>query len=131
MKRHSKAIPQTPAAAKPNKRPNHKARLRLNEIAEGIAKAHPEPMTLMHRREKDGELPVRKLPKPLHTLGTIDKAATAMAAWENSDPFSYNRTALYVKQGYIDPKEVIEEMSKRTIARRVAREREVDRAKGV
>jgi hypothetical protein len=128
MKRHMSRPPKSPPSPKSAKRPNHKRQLRLNEANEAISRLHPEPMTLIHKREKmirEDFPPVYR--KPPHTLGTIDKAATAMAQWENSDPFSYNRTALYVRQGYLEPQLLIEEMEKRTLARRVARAREVER----
>jgi hypothetical protein len=89
----------------------------------------PEPMTLLHNREKGVDQGIYSSPKGVATLGEIDKAATAMAEWDNSDPFAYNRTALYVRQGFLDPNEVVKEMGQRTIARRVARAREVENAK--
>jgi hypothetical protein len=132
MKRHLKSLPwtkQTPPDPKPSKRPQHKARLAQERLNAATNAKHPEPMSLMHKREKAGEIPAHVLPKPLHTLGKIDNAATAMAQWDLSDPFSYNRTALYVKQGYVHPDDVVKEMTTRTIARRAARAKEVDNAK--
>lgn len=91
-----------------------------------------EPSTLLHllsQRAKMLGLDAAEFPpyrKPEVTLGKIEKAATAMAEWDNSDPFAYGRTALHVKQGYLDPNEVIKEVTQRTAARRVARAREVD-----
>ncbi len=115
-----------PPAANIKKRPVHKENLRLAMVAAELNKKHPEPMSIMHRRETAGEIPKFALPKPEVTLGMQEKAAIAMAAWDNSDPFSYGRTVLYVRQGYLDPKEVIKEMEQRTLARRVAKAREVD-----
>lgn len=88
---------------------------------------HPEPMSLMHKREKD--LPPLPYRKPEVTQGAAEKAAGAMADWDNSDPFSYGRTMLYVKQGYIDPRDTIKDMSKRTLERRLAKVREIEDAK--
>lgn len=90
----------------------------------------PEPMTMMRNREREIDL-MFPLPyrKPSVTLGQIDKAATAVAEWENSDPFAYGRTALHVRQGYLDPAVLVKEMTQRTIARRVAKAREVDNEK--
>lgn len=91
----------------------------------------PEPMNLLHKREKMIDemfpLPYRK---PEVTLGQIEKAARAMADWDLSDPFSYGRTALHVRQGYLEPAEIIKEMSERTLARRAARRKEVDKEMG-
>lgn len=116
-----------PPLPNPKRRPNHKAALRRAAWEAEIAKAYPEPMTLLHKREK--ELLDLRGWKPPVTLGAVDKAATAMAEWDNADPFAYNRTALHVKQGYLNSNEVVEEMQKRTIARRAARAMEVERAK--
>jgi len=118
-----------PPAAKANKRPVHKDNLRLAGLNAELNHKHPEPMALFHKREQSGEVPAVALKKPEVTLGQIDKAATAMAAWDNSDPFSYGRTALYVKQGYLNVADVVKEMGQRTIARRAAKSREVDDAK--
>lgn len=120
---------KTPPTANIKKRPVHKGLLHSAKVQEELNKKHPEPMTLFHKREKAGEIPAKTLPKPEVTLGQIDKAATAMAEWENSDPFAYSRTALHVKQGYLRADEVIKEMTQRTIARRVAKAREVESGK--
>jgi len=117
------------SSPKPDKRANHKARLLQERLNAEKDKRHPEPMSLFHQRERDGEVPSSVRPKPQVTKGMIDKAATAMAEWDNSDPFAYARTALHVKQGFLNPREVVEEMQKRTVARRVARAREVERMK--
>lgn len=106
-------------------RPIHKQRLadeRLN------AAAKPEPMTLMRKREKLIDTLYPK-PKPMHTLGVIDKAARAAADWDLNDPFTYGRTALHVKQGYCDPAQVVKEAEERTIARKAARRREAEKEK--
>lgn len=125
MKLHSKRAPKAPPSPKPEKRKVHKEMVRHAAHVAAVNKAHPEPMTLMHKREKMiHEDFARVYRKPPVTLGMIDKAAAAMAAWDNSDPFAYDRAALYVKQGYINPEEALTEMHKRTVARRVARERE-------
>jgi hypothetical protein len=96
----------------------------LIKVAEELNRKHPEPMSIFHKREKNGEAGDRAYPKGAATLGQIDRAAAAMAAWDNSDPFAYGRTALHVKQGYLHPEEVVSEMSKRTIARAAARAKE-------
>lgn len=126
MKRHSKAVPQERPTAKPEVRKNHKEALRLNAQEAERNKKHPEPMTLMNKLAKEGSPPS---PKGLATLGQIEKAASAMAQWDNSDPFSYGRTALHVRQGYLRSDEVIKEMGQRTLARRAAKIREVDNEK--
>lgn len=109
-------------------RPDHKKALRLNAVAVELNRKHPEPMSLFHKREQMGEIPPRHR-KPEITRGEAERAAEAMAAWDNSDPFAYGRTFLHTKQGYINSREVVEEMHKRTVARRVAKAREVDNAK--
>jgi len=112
-----------------SKTKGHKEAVRLNKIAAELDRKHPEPMSLMHKREKQGEIPSAPMKKPEHAKGVVERAATAWAEWENSDPFAYGRTALHVRQGYLDPKEVEREMGQRTIARRVAKAREVEHAK--
>lgn len=93
---------------------------------------HPEPMTLLNKRafmlglHNDEYPPYRK---PEVTLGMIDKAATAQAQWDNSDPFAYGRTALWVKQGYAEPNEVIKDTLPRILSRRAARIKEIEDAK--
>lgn len=90
----------------------------------------PEPMNLMHKREKMIDemfpLPYRK---PEVTLGAIEKAARAAADWDLNDPFAYGRTALHVKQGYLDPLAVVKEMEERTVARKAARRKEAEKEK--
>lgn len=125
----------------PKSRPDHKAALLAEKVAAELNKKHPEPMTLMHKRVKNKEIPGegegevsllrcgRVYCPPEVSKGQIEKAARAMAAWDNSDPFAYGRTALHVSQGYLDPGEVVKEMSKRTIARQAAKRKEVDDAK--
>ena len=112
-----------------SKSKTHKERVRLNKVQEELDRKHPEPMSLFHKREKTGEIPNQPLKKPEYSKGVVEKAAAAMADWENSDPFAYGRTALHVRQGYLDPREVVKEMGQRTIARRVAKVREVENAK--
>lgn len=109
----------------------HKAeRKRAAAIAEQEHK-HPFLLGLLHKREQmDADTMPRRdghVIRPEVSKGKVDKAARAMADWENSDPFSYGRTALYVRQGYLDPEEVIKETQQRTLARRVAKEREIER----
>lgn len=106
----------------------HKKAIRLNAVAAELDRKHPEPMMLFHKREKAGEIPAFPR-KPEITRGEASQAAEAMAAWDNSDPFAYGRTFLHVKQGYLNSREVVEEMHKRTVARKIAKAREVDRAK--
>jgi hypothetical protein len=98
------------------------------KLAASPKEKHPEPMTLIHKREKDlPDLPYRK---PEVTAGLAQRAAGTMADWDNSDPFAYGRTHLHVMQGYLSPKDLIEEMGKRTYARRLAKIKEVEDAKG-
>lgn len=115
--------------ANPLSRKVHKEMLRLDKLAVELNKKHPEPMSLFRKRERDGEIPAIMLPKPDVTLGKLEKAARSSAEWNNSDPFAYGRTYLHVKQGYLRADEVIKEMTERTTARRVAKAREVERAK--
>lgn len=136
MKKHAdkfgrKANPLKIPQPKANKRPVHKAFLHLAKLGEELNRKHPEPMTLIHKREKAGEIPLHRLPKPQVSLGKIEKAAGAMADWDNSDPFAYGRTALHVRQGYLEADLVIKEMTQRTTAHRVAKAREVENAKSV
>lgn len=128
MKLHRKTPRKEFPVTKPEKRKAHKEVLRLNKVAEELNKKHPEPMTLFHKREKQGEIPAFRV-RPEVTKGAAHKAAEAMAAWDNSDPFAYGRTYLHTKQGFLNSKVVVEEMHNRTVARRVAKAREVDRAK--
>lgn len=111
------------------KRPIHKANLLAAVVAAEKIRKHPEPMSLFHKREKAGDVPPHVLPRPDHGIGTVFKAATAMADWDNSDPFAFKRTVLHLRQGFLDPDTVIKEMGQRTLARRVAKAREVDNAK--
>lgn len=115
-----------------------KDRNRLNAIEAEKNRKHPEPMTLMKRRFESGEVPSeadakismsrcgRQFCKPEVTPGAAEKAAQAMAEWDNSDPFAYGRTLLHVKQGFVSANTFVEEMQKRTIARRAARIREIE-----
>lgn len=86
-----------------------------------------QPMALMRKRERmiDTEYPL-PYRKPLVTLGTTERVAKAIADWDKSDPFAYGRAALYIRQGYIDPKEVEKEVHLRTKARRDAKIKEVE-----
>lgn len=111
------------------KRPLHKMRIAQAALQAERDRKHPEPMSIFHKREKQKEIPEVKLPKPMVTLGQIEKASFAMSQWENSDPFSFDRTALHLKQGYLNADDVIKEMGQRTLARRAAKVREVDNAK--
>lgn len=130
-KYYGKSNPKTKGPGpNPASRPEHKLRLLAAGVQAELNRKHPEPMSLFHKREKQGAIPEIPLPKGLATLGEIAKAADAMAAWENSDPFAYRRTALHVHQGYLNSREVVEEMTQRTLARRAARAKEVDRALG-
>lgn len=130
MKRHADKF-----GRKPNKTlnfapsPKAEARLKEEKAVKELNAKHPEPMSIFHKREKSGEIPSERLKKPDVTAGQAAKAGEAMAAWDNSDPFAYGRTVLYVKQGYLRSDEVVKEMSQRTLARRVAKSREVDSAK--
>jgi hypothetical protein len=94
-------------------------------VGKGTFSKTPGTLHLFNKRYTDvvQHLPT-KYRKPEVTRGKIEAAATAAATWDNSDPFAYGRTALHVKQGYLDPEKVVEETHKRTIARRVARERD-------
>lgn len=122
-----------PPSENPNKRPKHKAAIHLARLNAERDKRRPEPMFEFQRRIDnkylDSDIDTVRILKREATLGRIEKAAIADAEWNNSDPFAYGRTALYVKQGWIDPEKHVEELHKRTLARRVAREREVDSAK--
>lgn len=123
------------------KRPVHKAAVLDRRVQVELNRKHPEPMTLMHKREKNGELPSeadtqiamircgRVYCKPEVSPGLVEKAALATAAWDNSDPFAYGRTALHVRQGYLSANDLIKEMSQRTLARQAAKRKEVDDAK--
>lgn len=122
-------------------RPNHKAEFLALKVQIEFDKKHPEPMSLMHKRVKNKEVPSeadaeisltrcgRVYCPPEVTRGKVEAAARAMADWDSSDPFAYGRTALHVAQGFVDPREIVAEMSKRTLARRAARRAEVDHAK--
>lgn len=112
-----------------NIRPIHKQNLATARLNAEKDKKHPGTMTVFHKREKAGEIPAQPLRKPEHSKGLVAQAAGAMADWDHSDPFSYGRTALHVRQGYLDPKDVIKEMGQRTLARRVAKSREVEAQK--
>lgn len=118
----------TSQLANPKKHPVHKANLLSARVSAELNKKHPEPMNFMHKRQKNVDLGLYD-PQRGATLGQIEKAASAMAAWENSDPFAYGRTALHVRQGYLRSDEVVKEMTMRTIARRAAKVKEVEDAK--
>lgn len=125
-----------------NVRPMHKKRLAMERLNAEQNKKHPEPMSLMRKREKEldkqfssvnaaGErvehLEMRR--KPEVTAGRVEKAATAYAKWDLNDPFAYGRTALHARQGFINPEETAKEFTMRTVARKAARVKEVDDAK--
>lgn len=111
----------------PLSRPVHKATLKTERAETEFNRQHPQPMTLMHKREKAlGDIPWRK---PEVSKGQIEAAANAMAAWDNANPFAYGQTALYTTQGYLRSDEVVKEMSQRTLARQAAKRKEVDDAK--
>lgn len=110
-------------------RPVHKARIAAEKVAAALNLKHPEPMSLMHKREKQGEVPPIALPRPEVTLGKLEKVALSVAAWDKSNPFAYGRAYLHAKQGFIQPEETIKEMDQRTLARKVAKAREVEREK--
>lgn len=132
MKRHASKFGKTykaPPEAKTIKRKVHKARLAQERLNEALNKSNPEPMRFMHKRAKelDKLLGNSTYRKPEHSPGTVQTVAIAVAEWDLSDPFAYGRTKLHAKQGYIDPLKVTDEMKQRTIARRVAKAREVER----
>lgn len=110
-----------------NVRPVHKARLAAEKLQADKDQRHPEPMSIMRKRER--ELPNGEYRKPEVTLGMKERVALAVAAWNNADPFAYGRAYLHVSQGYIDPEDTIKEMSQRTLARQAAKIAEVDNAK--
>lgn len=121
-----------------NIRPVHKARIAAEKLAATLNAKHPEPMSLMHKRVKQGEVPSDKMwelhphyHKPEVTLGKKEKVATAVAAWDNSDPFAYGRAYLHVTQGYIAPEDTIKEAVQATIVRRRAKIKEVEHAKAL
>lgn len=99
------------------------------KVAAALDQKHPEPMSLMHKREKQGEVPLAALPRPEVTLGKLEKVGRAVAAWDKSDPFAYGRAYLHAKQGFIHPEDTIKEMDQRTLARKIAKAREVEREK--
>lgn len=113
----------------PKSRSRHKAAIEAAKKAVEVNRLHPEPMSLFHRREKNGEVSNVASRKGVATRGEIEKAAFAMAAWDSSDPFAYGRTALHVEQGFLNSDEVVKEMSHRTLARQAAKRKEVDDAK--
>lgn len=123
-----KGEPKPPSIAKAAERPKHKEALRLNAAMIAQNKAHPEPMSLIHKRQKllDQGLfdPQREV-----TNGAAEKVARAVADWELSDPFAYGRTFLHAKRGLLDPTKLSEEMHLRTVARRAAKIKEVNDAK--
>lgn len=114
--------------ANSNSRPVHKEAARLRRVEAEISRKHPEPMTLMHKREKNNDIIPAAL-KGTATRGQIEQAARAMAAWDNSDPFAYGRTALHVSQGFERSEEIVKEMGQRTLARQAAKRKEVEDAK--
>lgn len=112
----------------PKARPEHKKRLIAERLNAEDAARRPEPMSILRKRER--ELPERESvlkSRNFVTAGMIQKAATAVADWDNSDPFAYGRMALHVKQGYLVSADVVKEFEQRTVARRVAKAREVER----
>lgn len=140
MKKHRKTPRKEPSVPNPLSRPVHKANIINAKKTTAVDYAHPEPMSLMRKREKEldrqfsyidrngkrHEAPHRK---PEVTNGSADKAATAAAEWDLNDPFTYSRTFLHTKQGYINSDDAVKEFAMRTLARRAARIREVDSAK--
>lgn len=111
-----------------NIRPLHKARIAAEAVSAALNFAHPEPMSYLHKRER--ELPLRPLPRPTEFgIGKVFQAATAQAEWDNSDPFAFKRTVLHIRQGFVSPEDIIKEATRRTNARRVAKAKEVDDAK--
>lgn len=125
--------------ANPKSRPDHKAEVLRVMKRDELDKARPEPMGLMRKREKEipsdlaAELSVRRCGKvycpPEVTAGVIEQTAKVVAAWDNSDPFAYGRTALHVRRGLIISRDLVKEMSQRTLARQAAKRKEVDDAK--
>lgn len=127
MKRHADKFGRKSKGPGPGpeigKRKPHKAAIvEARKVAEHDKK-HPEPMSIIRKREKD--LPISHV-KPEVTPGKVETAAAALASWDNSDPFAYGRAALHLRQGYLDPAEVIKEYGMRVIARRAAKVREVE-----
>lgn len=122
-------------------RPVHKEA--VFELKARIEQDHlrPEPMQMMHKRIKDGEIPGDVIAElnmircgrvycpPEVTAGVVESGARAMADWDNSDPFAYGRTALYIRQGYVWSAGIVKEMTQRTMARKAARRKEVEDAK--
>lgn len=142
MKKHSKIAKGVFPAVSLASRPVHNIAVANAKKTAELNRKHPEPMTLMHKREKELDkyfsykdaaghiienLYARR--KPEITFGLAEKAAKAMADWDNSDPFAYGRTFLHVKQDYVNGIDIVKEMSQRTTARRAAKAREVDNAK--
>lgn len=108
-----------------------KANALAAKVQAALDAKHPEPMSIFRKRERLPELNGGEYHKPEVTLGMKDKVASAVAAWNNSDPFAYGRAYLHVSQGYIHPEDTIKEMSQRTLARRAAKIKEVDDAKAI
>jgi hypothetical protein len=109
--------------------PLHKKVVLAEKVAAELNRKRPEPMTLLHKRLQEVDLGLFTGKKNNVTLGMQDKAASAMAAWDNSDPFAYGRTVLHLRQGYVEATDIIKEMGQRTLARRAARIKEVEDAK--
>lgn len=106
-------------------RPNHKEGLRLNAVKAAQNKAHPEPMSLIHKRQKQLDQGIFD-PQREVTNGAAEKVATAVAAWDLSDPFAFGRAFLHAKKGIIDPEEIAKEMHLRVVARKAANSRELN-----
>jgi len=97
----------------------------MKNIGKDTFKAQAPTAALMKGREKEVDtMYPRPYRKPEVSPGRVEQAAQAVAAWDNSDPFAYGRTALYARQGYIDVEETVSSMNKRALARKVAKERQ-------
>lgn len=128
-KRNLKSDPLMPfPAPNPKSRPVHKAAVLALKQRNEQDRLHPEPMSLMHKREKNSSLDIPPR-KGMATIGQIMKAAKAAAEWDNADPFAYGRMALHVSQGFVNSTDIVEEMTQRTAKRKTAKRREIDNAK--
>lgn len=94
----------------------------------------PEPLQTMLKRydyieRNEPKNYVKPQDRPGNYLpeGQIQAAAEAVASWDLSDPFAYGRTALHARQGYLDAKKTAEDFHLRTVSRRTARVREVEK----
>lgn len=131
MKRHASnfgKVAKPPSVANPLKRKNHKEALRLNAKDVAQNKAHPEPMSFIHKRQKNLDQGLFDPQRDI-TLGSAEKVAHAVADWELSDPFAFGRTFLHAKKGLLDPLKLSEEMHMRTVARKAAKVKAVEDAK--